>query len=71
MSDNQKFKYENISESEQVLIGVGKVGPGKTVETTEPVHNPNFKLVDAGRMVNVEAPVKPLKSTSNFKANSK
>lgn len=71
MSDKKKFKYENISETEQVLIGVGKVAPGKTIESDEPVHNSNFKLVDAGRMVNVEEPVKPPKSTSNLKTNSK
>jgi len=71
MSDKKKFKYQNTSESEQVLIGVGKVAAGKTIESDEPVYNPNFKLVDAGRMVNVEAPVEQKKSTSNLKVNSK
>lgn len=70
MSETKKFKYENTSETEQVLMGVGKVAPGKTIESDEPVHNPNFKLVGGPRMVNVEAPTEQPKSTSNLKINS-
>ena len=71
MSDQLKFKYENISGVEQVLIGVGKVAPGKTIESDQPVHNPNIKLGGGPRMVNVEAPVEQPKATSNLKAINK
>lgn len=56
MAETKKFKYENTSESEQALIGFGSVKPGKTIETDEPVHNANFKLVGGDRLVNVERP---------------
>lgn len=56
MSQSKKFKYQNISEVEQSLIGVGRVSAGKTVETDEPVYNPNFKIVGSQRLVNVEKP---------------
>lgn len=58
MADKKRFTYQNQSEQPQDLINVGVVEPGKTVETDQPVHNKNFKLVDGGRMVNVEAPAK-------------
>ena len=71
MTENKKFKYQNVSETEQVLIGFGKIEAGGTIETDEPIHNPNFKLVGGSRMVNVEAPVEQPKATRNFKGNSK
>lgn len=62
-----KFKYRNKSDQEQTVIGVGKVEPGKTIETDEPVHNPNLELVSGGRMVNVEAPVEQPKVNTTLK----
>lgn len=66
-----KFKYRNVTDQELTVIGVGKVEPGQTIETDEPVQNPNLQLVDGGRMVNVEAPVEQPKVNKTFKGQSK
>ena len=39
-------KYKNISDTEQLLIGVGVVEPGDTVETDVVVDNENFILIE-------------------------
>lgn len=66
MADTKKFKYENTSEAEQVLIGVGVIAPGKTVESDEPIYNPNFKLVGGNRIVNVERPTEQPRVNSDI-----
>lgn len=56
-----KFKYKNISEQDQVLIGHGVVKAGATVVADQKIENPNFELVfDGDDRVGVEAsPKKP------------
>lgn len=39
------YKYKNVSESTQVVIGFGEVLAGQEVVTSRPLHNPNFELV--------------------------
>lgn len=69
MAKSQTFKYKNQSKEEQAVIGVGSVAPGATVETDQPINNPNFVLVDGGRMVNVESPVEqPKVNNKTFKS---
>ena len=57
----KKFKYTNTSPTKQVIIGVGAVRPGKTIETDQEINNPNM------RMVGVDPVTKP---TSEKKAKS-
>jgi hypothetical protein len=57
MAKNKAFKYKNQSEQPQVLVGYGKVEVGKTIESNEPIHNPNFVLVGSNRrMTPAETP---------------
>ncbi len=37
------YKYKNVSESDQALIGHGYVKPGESIETDTVIENPNFK----------------------------
>jgi len=39
------MKYRNTSNQTQALIGFGVVEPGKTIETSREINNPNFELV--------------------------
>ena len=57
MADDNKNTYRNATKTPQVLMGVGRVEPGQTVEVEGEVNNPNFVKVDTRRFVNVEAPV--------------
>lgn len=41
------MRYKNISDQQQTVIGVGEVGPGGSIETLEPINNPNFEQVAA------------------------
>jgi len=68
---SKKFTYRNKSQTMQSLIGYGRVIPGGTIETDNPVDNPNFKLVDAGRMTGVEAPPEQPKPDTSIKKGSK
>lgn len=67
MAESKKFKYRNKSDQAQALIGYGKVEPGDTIGSDEPIYNPNFVLVDGGRMVNVEKPVGQPKASEKGK----
>jgi hypothetical protein len=67
MAEIKRFKYKNQSEHEQVVMGVGTVAPGKIIESDAPISNPNLVLVEAGRMVNVEAPVEQPKVNKTLK----
>lgn len=71
MAETKKFKYKNQSGTKQALVGYGEVESGKMIETDEPVHNPNFILVDAGRMTNVEAPAEQPKAGETIKGSKK
>ncbi len=46
MSESKQLTYRNKTGVTQDLIGVGIVDAGKTITVTEPIHNPNFELVD-------------------------
>lgn len=39
------MKYKNVSMTTQELIGYGVVVAGAVIETSEPLHNPNFQEV--------------------------
>lgn len=56
----KKFRYKNISEQEQMIIGVGVVKAGEVIESDTVIENPNFVLVPekGKRMVGVD-PVTP------------
>lgn len=59
MSTSVKYRYRNISDQPQALIGFGLVQPGAIIEVDQPVNNPNFELVFGGDdKVGVEAPPK-------------
>lgn len=62
MPKTQTFKYKNVTKQPQSLVGYGTVKPGKTIETQKAVHNPNFVLAGGDRLVNVEAPTRPVKA---------
>lgn len=51
-----RFTYRNKTDKKLTVMNVGEVEPGKTIESDQPISNPNLVLVDGGRMVNVEAP---------------
>ena len=42
----KKFRYQNISNQTQALIGYGVVESGKIIETNNEIVNQNFKLVE-------------------------
>lgn len=56
----KKYKYKNISDQDQTVIGVGVVKAGETIEVDTPIENPNFVLVPekGKRMVGID-PVTP------------
>lgn len=56
----KKYKYKNISDQEQNIIGFGVVKPGETIESDTPIENPNLKLVSGKTMVGID-PVTPVK----------
>ena len=70
MGEEKKYTYKNVTSQTQALINIGEVRPGETIETTEPIHNSNFVLVNAGRIVNVEAPTEQPKINKNLKAKN-
>lgn len=39
------YKYVNMTKQELVLIGHGVIKPNEQIESDEPIHNPNLKLV--------------------------
>lgn len=39
------YTYRNVSDSDQTVLGVGIVAPGKTFTSDEEIINPNFELV--------------------------
>ena len=41
-----KYQYRNDTENDLVLVGVGVVEAGKTIESAEPIENPNLTLFD-------------------------
>lgn len=71
MADVNKKTYRNATKLPQVLMGVGRVEPGQTVEVEGEVNNPNFVLVDTRRFVNVEAPVEQPKVNQTLKGAEK
>ena len=42
------YKYKNVSDMEQSLIGFGVVAAGDEIETDRAVENPNFKFIGDG-----------------------
>ena len=56
-----KYKYKNISDQKIVIINVGEVAPGETIETDEPVNSPNLEQVKDARMVGVDVATQPKK----------
>ena len=40
------LKYRNISEKQQVVIGVSEIAAGAIVEVIKPINNANFELVE-------------------------
>lgn len=57
------YKYQNISDQDQMLMGYGNVPAGDIIEVEFVINNPNFKLIfDGDDKVGVEAsPKKPKK----------
>jgi hypothetical protein len=54
------MQYKNITDSEQVLVGVGLVKPGESIEVEGSlIGNPNFELAQAAPTPPV-APVSPV-----------
>lgn len=56
----KKYVYKNITDQEQILIGIGVVAPGATIELDNPIENPNFELITekGKRMIGID-PVTP------------
>lgn len=67
MANSKNFKYQNTSDEKLAIMGIGEVEAGQFIESDQPIHNPNLKLVDAGRMVNVEAPTEQPKISKTLK----
>lgn len=44
-----KFKYKNISDQKQVLMGIGEVAPDAIIETDTEINNANFQKIEAGK----------------------
>lgn len=40
------MKFVNISQTRQLVLGVGSVGVGETIEAPNSFNNPNFKEVE-------------------------
>lgn len=45
MAEKQSYTYQNVSDFEQVVVGVGRVPAGESITVDEPFSNPNFKQV--------------------------
>lgn len=39
------YKYQNTTEVEQNVMGIGLVEPNGTIETSRVIENPNFKYI--------------------------
>lgn len=60
------YKYQNTSDQDLELIGLGKVKAGQTFETSKPIENPNLKsLNDEAAPVTAQAPVEVSTNTNN------
>ncbi len=53
------YKYKNISDSEQSLIGFGVVDADAEIETDRVIENPNFKYVGTGDSPVINAIAEP------------
>lgn len=53
------YKYQNVSDTAQSLVGVGMVAAGQEIAVEKPIENPNFKYVgqsDNNGIVGVTGP---------------
>lgn len=50
------YKYKNVSQSRQDIIGVGVVAPGQEFITSKQLQNPNFQVVNDAAPQPLEQP---------------
>lgn len=65
------MRYKNISGQDQVVMGIGEVKAGGTLETSQPFENPNFELVTEGAKSQPEAPSAPEETVNSADKEAK